>query len=468
MSSNEPRQAVVIIHGIGEQRPMDTLRDFVKAVAGRLETENGDVSRKAFSKPDSISPTLELRRMAVPGDNNRQWQRGDWVTTDFYELYWAHLMTGTSWRHVTAWAWTLLFQRPGKVPSRLKVLWRISWALVLIGAGAYVLIALQGWMNGFWWPLVVIFVGITIRLIKSYGTYFGLEYVGDAARYLSPTPANVAVRQAIRSAAIDLLEGLHDDPTWRRYHRIILVGHSLGSVIGYDALTHLWQRRHHPPETQPLKCGEQPILDKYERIRKDPTSMIEKPRELQSALWREQRDVGIQWKITDFVTLGSPLAHAGFLMAANEDDLKERLRQREYPSCPPQANDARDRQYGKSLLTTKTRCKLLHHAAPFACTRWTNLYFDRDFIGGRIDDLGPIDDLGLIDDLGHWIDNKLVPPDGLFPHTRYWRDKKKVTALLAALDLKDWWTEENSSIALAAQARDSALLKSEQPQISPG
>ena len=333
----------------------------------------------------------------------------------------------------------------------------ISWVLALIGAGAYVLIARQGWMNGSQWPLAVIFVGIAIGLLRSNGTYFGLQDIGDAARYLSPTPANVAVRQAIRSAAIDLLEGLHDDPTWRRYHRIILVGHSLGSVIGYDALTHLWQRRHHPPDTQPLNCGKQPILQNYESIRGNLAPMTETPRELQSALWREQRDVGIQWKITDFVTLGSPLAHARFLLAANEDDLKERLRQREYPSCPPQANDARDRQYDKSLLTTKTGCNLLHHAAPFACTRWTNLYFDRDVIGGPIEDLG------------HWIHNKLVPPHGLFPHTHYWQDKVDFTGLLAALDLTDWWTDEkNRSIAVAAQARDSGLLKSGHPPISSG
>jgi hypothetical protein len=329
-----------------------------------------------------------------------------------------------------------------------KVPWGISWVLVLIGVGAYVLIALQGWMSVSRGPLVVIFVGIALGLLRSSRTYFGLEYVGDAARYLSPTPVNVDIRHAIRSAAIDLLEGLHDDPTWTRYHRIILVGHSLGSVIGYDALTHLWQRRHHPPDTQPLTCGEQPILKKYQRILEDSTSMGEKPRELQSALWREQRDVGIRWKITDFVTLGSPLAHARFLIAANEEDFKERLSQREFPTCPPQANDPRDRQYNQSLLTTKTNCCLLHHAAPFACTRWTNLYFDRDFIGGPINDLG------------HWIDNKLVPPNGLFPHTHYWQGKVDITDLLAALDLKGWWTEENTSTAVSAQARDSALLKS--------
>jgi hypothetical protein len=446
----KPRQAVVIIHGVGEQRPMDTLRAFVKVAAGRSKTEHGDVEKKAFSKPDSISPTLELRRMAIPGDN-REWREGDWVATDFYELYWAHLMTGTSWRHVMAWARTVLFRRPWNVPSRLIWPWMVSWVLLLIGAGVYGLVALRGWMDVSRWPLILILIPVVVPLIRKSVNYVGLGYLGDAARYLSPTPANVAVRQAIRSAAIDLLEGLHDDPTWRRYHRIVLVGHSLGSVIGYDALTHLWQRRHHPPSTQPLELIKQPILEKYEKIREAPTSMTDTPRELQSALWREQRQVGIQWKITDFVTLGSPLAHARFLMAANKEKLEERISQREYPSCPPQPNDPRDSQYGESLLKTETNCKLLHHAALFACTRWTNLYFKKDFIGGPIDDLGD------------WIDNKLVPPYGLFPHTRYWRGKVDLTALRAALELTDWWTAKNPSVVLAVQEREAALLNAEHP-----
>lgn len=243
-----------------------------------------------------------------------------------------------------------------------------------------------------------------------------------------------------------MLEGLHDDPTWRRYHRIILVGHSLGSVIGYDALTHPWQRRHHPPDNHLMRV-KQEHQEHYERMLSNKEPMTGEPRKLQSALWREQRAIGVQWKITDFVTLGSPLAHAGFLMAASDHEFKEGKEQREFPTCPPQANDPRDQQYGKSLLDTPGGSRLLHHAAPFACTRWTNLYFDKDFIGGRINDLGD------------WITNSEVLPQGLFPHRRYWRGSN-LTKLLAALDLDDWWsTEENTSTALAAQDRDSELLR---------
>ena len=34
------KQAVVVIHGIGEQRPMDTLRGFVEAMGGTITAAN--------------------------------------------------------------------------------------------------------------------------------------------------------------------------------------------------------------------------------------------------------------------------------------------------------------------------------------------------------------------------------------------------------------------------------------------
>ena len=50
-------------------------------------------------------------------------------------------------------------------------------------------------------------------------------YLGDAARYFRNSPANVAVRRAIRKEAVDTLERLHNCGL---YDRIIVVAHSLG------------------------------------------------------------------------------------------------------------------------------------------------------------------------------------------------------------------------------------------------
>ena len=69
-----PRQAVVLIHGIGEQRPMATLRAFVDALverpaATKAVSESSHTERSAnlgvgtlkdriyYSKPDRLSNT---------------------------------------------------------------------------------------------------------------------------------------------------------------------------------------------------------------------------------------------------------------------------------------------------------------------------------------------------------------------------------------------------------------------------
>ena len=66
-----------------------------------------------------------------------------------------------------------------------------------------------------------------------------LNYIGDAAIYLSPEPRNIQARQAVRDAGVALFESLHSGlDAEHAYDRIVVVGHSLGSVIGYDILTY--------------------------------------------------------------------------------------------------------------------------------------------------------------------------------------------------------------------------------------
>lgn len=86
------------------------------------------------------------------------------------------------------------------------------------------------------------------------GKPLAVNFSGYAARYLRPKPANIEHRQAIRQAGVSLIEKLHDSG---RYDRIVLVGHSLGSVIAYDIVTHAWIRMHqeHRRPTGPAFCG---------------------------------------------------------------------------------------------------------------------------------------------------------------------------------------------------------------------
>ena len=69
-----------------------------------------------------------------------------------------------------------------------------------------------------------------------------VNIVGDAARYLHAAPTNVQRRHEIRSAGIEVLRSLHDPE--RHYDRIIVVGHSLGSVIGFDTYVLIFFQKH--------------------------------------------------------------------------------------------------------------------------------------------------------------------------------------------------------------------------------
>ena len=116
---------------------------------------------------------------------------------------------------------------------------------------------------------------------------------------------------------------------------------------------------------------------------------------LQRELWQEQRKNGNPWLISDFITLGSPLAHAQFLMAKSFIDLDRRQQERELPVCPPILDEKKISYNPKSPYEVedpsgkvqKRNIHLLHHAAPFGPTRWTNLYFPGDFIGGNLSEL---------------------------------------------------------------------------------
>lgn len=386
------KQAVVLIHGIGEQKPMETLRRFVAAVLPPAAAGQ----EQYWSKPDPMSGSFELRRLQTPGRTK----------THFYEFYWAYHVEGTKLSHLWHWFSDLLFRRWRDIPPALRSLWVVSWVLVGAFAGLVAcggLSYLQGWYASqpqygpFWLAALLATAGLQGVLIN---------YVGDAARYLSPHPRNIALRQKIRAEGVRLLKELHGS---RDYDRVIIVGHSLGSVIGYDIITKLWIdyntgydfKKHSSAIESLLAAGEspQPVIRNELAKAAENLSPAGAPktldhfRETQLQGWKEQRQWGNPWRVTDFITLGSPLAHSALLLARDREEFEERKRQRELPTCPP-VKDSKGFAYGGSVIQTKGGRKfsplVLHHAAPFAVTRWTNIFFPArfglfgDIIGGPL------------------------------------------------------------------------------------
>ena len=154
----------------------------------------------------------------------------------------------------------------------------------------------------------LVWVSAILSLLSAIVSSAMIKSVGDAARYLHADPENISVRQTIREAGITLLRRLHTEAS---YDRIVIVGHSLGSVIAYDLVRHYWAEVHlrHGSPARP----NQEILQKYESALG--VASGDAHRDSQTALWEENRRHGVPWLITDLVTLGSPLTHAVSLLA---------------------------------------------------------------------------------------------------------------------------------------------------------
>lgn len=435
------KQAVLLIHGIGEQRPMDTLRDFVDAVwTSNDEIHHEHAPKTVWSKPDSVSENFELRRLTTA-------RNVAGIRSDFFEFYWAHLISGTKTAHVAAWAKTLLFRPPGSVPSQLKLsYWLLVVAIILTLFFAAVTVYL-GSNNDSSGLTAVVSALATLFILPAAGRVLKLV-IGDAARYLHVAPDNIKRRADIRHAGVTLLKTLHT----RGYERIVVVGHSLGSVIAYDILTYAWADMNSSFEVIP----DRPKPDPSPLLAIDHDSDTEETQSHQRRYASALIASGHPWRVTDLVTLGSPLAHADILLARSLQELSDKQSARELPTCPPTLESEAD---GSECFTfdhplpiaggqkdgdpapVVAKFPLPHHAAVFGPTRWTNLYFPctniikGDIVAGPLGSLfGPaIKDIPVCTNLR----------GGYLTHTMYWaqsendRAETHLTALRDALDLAD-------------------------------
>jgi hypothetical protein len=301
----------------------------------------------------------------------------------------------------------------------------------------------------------------TVAACLLIGVYLALNaaflqpYLGDAARYFRNSPANVAVRRKIRKDAINTLDQLHCS---RDYDRIVIVAHSLGTAVAYDML-----RAYYSRVCNQIRVGETELEPAFEAVDKsvDCVSMRSLGRALVAEMAKKSSILDPKmrvdpyvpakssevdaWLVTDFVTLGSPLTHARYLMV-NEDhgerielDFWNRVRERELLLCPPHLQD------GDGLISYSAHGKpALHHGGLFAITRWTNLFFPvidifwGDAIGGPVASVFG----GCVADVPVWTDSDRTT-DG-FKHVAYWktdcpqgRQAPHIKALRDAVDLAD-------------------------------
>jgi hypothetical protein len=473
------RTAVIVVHGIGSQRALETVRGVIRAV---WSDGDSDSRKRIWTHPESTATDIDLAVMTtntVPGTRDR--------IVDFHELYWAHLMSETKSVAVLLWLFELARKGPnmkmgmnglwwsgaafvcllilsfallilqgiylfsqtnpqsmmvapflllfssvafgllialrhfafrltkllgllcvaglaiiagyfvgttlprpaGEFPSAPDLITMVTLPLLVALLSIYLLMGKHG-LRAFWRILIVsmaVFLFVlfvvwdpseptAVNLVDGWrpwslnspwssvvawtivGLYLAVNaaflqpYLGDAARYFRNSPANVAVRREIRKQAVDLLDRLHASG---RYDRIIVVAHSLGSVIAYDMLRAYFSRicddLPRPSELGPeiAEIDNATWQPSAKASRDDKKALRAKARKAVASIAAATDNTALpadtkrkSWLVTDFITLGAALTHAQFLMCVGktqpelQNDFARRVREREFPTCPPQ------------------------------------------------------------------------------------------------------------------------------------
>ena len=279
--------------------------------------------------------------------------------------------------------------------------------------------------------------------------------LADSSRYFSNDPRNAAVRDNIRSAGVELLKDLHSSG---KFDRIIVVAHSLGTVVAYNMLDHYWgmtrgDLRNDDNTRAALRSVEREAYLLDQAIGRDIESQRGAYRQAQRAYSRrlatpepslQQHGVGpAPWLVSDLVTLGSPLTYAKFLAVDSHAEFTAKMfKFLRLPACPPVsgselggAGDRRRDLHGGWLSEVLDGgANLPLPSAVFAAVRWSNLYFTNkgfgqgDIVGGAV---APIFGRGIVD---VELDRKELGKS--FLHSKYWiwKDQERRSAWAAAGD----------------------------------
>lgn len=417
------RQAVVIIHGMGEQWPMATLRSFLKGTH--------DVDQQFYSRPykrsagenDQNYDAYRLSTSEIEAGKDSEDGR---LKTDFYELYWAHHLEAGSSVDTLKWVWKSIIRVPFWKHHRQTqlVIGFLQFLIILSVVAAILVERFTSWRISM---ITLLLVGIVMAVVwkgfRPKFLRFFAETLADPPRYIIPKPGHIKARNEIRNEGVQLLRQLHEVGF---YERVIVVGHSLGSIIGLDMLRLCWDEYRHPDPVE--YSGTEAVREKFIQCAKNlgvdrvPTAQeIEVFQNAQHDLWLAYRESGMKWLVTDFITLGSPLAHAEWLIFENEVAKKSAFTSREYPTCPP---DVGRGIFYKGCYVKNEDAYVAHHAAPFTMTRWSNAYFPMkglygDPVGG---DLGPVFGYGIRDVQVRVESLREKSPAGLIgrAHIQYW------------------------------------------------
>jgi hypothetical protein len=415
LEAGQESVAVIVCHGMGQQVRYET----ISAVANALRTE----ATQEGGQVDPVEVHLSKENDAFLARAELNWRDTEKVKhcVHVYEAYWAPLTEGkvTYWdtlKFLFGAAWTCFRYSRGKFTrwmfggrknltigrwGPLLLLAIVVFLIAQVGVGLYVsavLVQMYGriiaaplplgadifkwgqWLAwgheamkplvGSGWHAIGIVVLLAVLVGASYGfRYFLVEYVGDVAAYISPYKDSKfdELRKAIQKVGLDVGKIVYgfgkDSSTAPEYEKVIVVGHSLGSVLAYDTLN---------------------ALINLDNVSSD----------------GQKRDV--VGRTRALVTFGSPLDKTAFIFRmqakSDEDWIREQMTDSVQPLIVSYA------EFRPETLT------------------WVNIWSRMDIISGSLD---YYDDPAMPADLPQHVQN-MVDPQANIPlaaHVQYWNNE---------------------------------------------
>lgn len=231
------RTAFLVIHGIGEQVKFETVDAFGRGLVDDLRARGIKTAlehRIVQRGGGEGARTENFLRIRFPGHDGYM---------DVHECYWAHLTEGTAslrdvinWLLFTAWSTRKYYRENEALRQSYEKrsgsgrfpIYRLALAILLL----YPFLAL---VNLFIPKFVK---ALLSKTMKPLATWVLRGYVGDVTVYTATDEKSrfFAVRKRILATSRALLGALLADD---QYERVVVAGHSLGSVIAYDTINHL-------------------------------------------------------------------------------------------------------------------------------------------------------------------------------------------------------------------------------------
>jgi hypothetical protein len=159
------RNAVIIVHGMGQQRPLDTLKAFVRTALPPL----GGGWRYYYSRPATVTKSYEARRYIARPLVGEPAQ----PQTEIFEYHWSYMMTGNRLGDLFPSTARLLLRWVGHVPPQLLGIWIAAWCvlllvIVLVVIGFFVAHVLPGWLTAVLSGTVVLgLLGAAARVMRK-------------------------------------------------------------------------------------------------------------------------------------------------------------------------------------------------------------------------------------------------------------------------------------------------------------